>query len=321
MFDEGVKVSVAIITYNHEEFIANALDSALMQETDFVYEIVVGEDCSSDNTRNIVIGYQKRYPDKIRLLLNERNLGAHRNCEQVLSACKGKYIANLDGDDYWTSPAKLQKQVDFLDNHPECSMCFHNVLEVFKDGSREPQVNCSPNQKEFSTVEDILNNNFIPALSAMNRREIFEKIPDWIRSLRMTDWAYWVISALHGKIGYIDEIMGAYVVHQAGVWFAMRQNWEECYKARNEFYEKFYDYLGPEHKGIVGRILHDRYLKMAETYEDLGELAKARKYALKSLKMHCSVTTRLFKIMFRLRAPTFYKKLKSLKAIAHFLLS
>ena len=106
-----MKVSIAMVTYNHEKFIAKALDSVLMQRTDFDYEIVIGEDCSSDNTRNIVIEYKRRYPDNIVLFLNEKNLGMYGNCSQVFQACQGEYIAVLEGDDYWTSPDKLQKQV------------------------------------------------------------------------------------------------------------------------------------------------------------------------------------------------------------------
>lgn len=109
-----MKVSVLMITYNHEKFIAQAIDSILMQQVNFDYEIVIGEDCSTDGTRAIVIQYQKEYPDKIRLLLPEENLGMHKNFVQTFRACQGEYIALLEGDDYWTSPRKLQKQVDFF---------------------------------------------------------------------------------------------------------------------------------------------------------------------------------------------------------------
>ncbi|MEM6399437.1 MAG: glycosyltransferase family 2 protein, partial [Cyanobacteria bacterium P01_D01_bin.116] len=113
-------VSVSLVTFNHEKFIAQAIESVLLQEVDFSYEIIIGEDFSSDKTREIVIEYQKQYPDIIRLILPEENLGYYgqKIFVQTLQACRGKYIALLDGDDYWTTPNKLQQQVDFLDNHP-----------------------------------------------------------------------------------------------------------------------------------------------------------------------------------------------------------
>jgi glycosyltransferase involved in cell wall biosynthesis len=115
-----IKVSVAMITYNHERYIAKALDNVLSQSTNFDYEVIIGEDFSTDNTRSIIIDYQKRYPDKFQLLLNDKNIGMHKNTAQVLRACRGQYVALLEGDDYWTSTHKLQLQVDFLDRHPEC---------------------------------------------------------------------------------------------------------------------------------------------------------------------------------------------------------
>ena len=130
-----MKVSVHMITYNHEKFIAQAIESALMQQVDFDYEIVIGEDCSTDRTREIVVAYQQRHPDKIRLLLHEQNVGVSLNDIRVYRACRGEYVAWLEGDDYWTSPHKLQKQADFLDSHPACSACFHPVTVFFEDGS------------------------------------------------------------------------------------------------------------------------------------------------------------------------------------------
>src|SRR5687768_16687744 len=113
-----MKVSVAMITYNHEAFVAQAIESVLMQKTDFDFELVIGEDCSTDKTREIVNGYKSKYGERIRVLLPAKNLGINRNLKQTLLACQGRYIALLEGDDYWTSSLKLQKQVNFLDTHP-----------------------------------------------------------------------------------------------------------------------------------------------------------------------------------------------------------
>src|SRR5918993_30043 len=130
-----MKVSVLLTTYNHEKYIAQAIDSALTQETNFDYEIVIIEDCSTDGTRDIVISYQKRYPEKIRLVLAEKNECDNTAFAAAFQASPARYIALLDGDDYWTSPHKLQRQAEFLDAHSECVLCFHKVAVVYQDGS------------------------------------------------------------------------------------------------------------------------------------------------------------------------------------------
>ena len=109
------KVSVLMITYNHEPFIAEAIESVLMQQTAFDFELVIGEDCSTDNTRDVVNAYATKLPETIKPLLHARNLGMLRNFATVYHACQGQYIAILEGDDYWTDSCKLQKQVMHMD--------------------------------------------------------------------------------------------------------------------------------------------------------------------------------------------------------------
>ena len=118
-------VSVFMMAYNHEKYISEAIDGVLMQKTNFDFDIVIGEDCSTDNTRQIVLDYQQQYPGKVKLLLHEKNIGAMANQMAVFNACKGKYIAMCEGDDYWTDPYKLQKQVDFLEANEDYSICSH----------------------------------------------------------------------------------------------------------------------------------------------------------------------------------------------------
>lgn len=121
-------VSVYMITYNHEQFIAQALDGVLMQQVDFPYEIVIGEDKSTDRTREIVCDYQRRHPDKIRLHLSKENLYSQKLAGYgPLNACRGKYIALCEGDDYWTDPLKLQKQVDAIEKTAGSVACFHTT--------------------------------------------------------------------------------------------------------------------------------------------------------------------------------------------------
>src|SRR3982751_285794 len=126
-----MKVSVLILVYNQERYIRNTIDSVLMQQVNFDYEIVIGEDASTDDTRTIVLQLAQQHSNRIRVLLRDTTdaerdraagLGGKSNFVQGLHACRGEYVALLDGDDYWTDPLKLQKQVDFLDNHGDFAM-------------------------------------------------------------------------------------------------------------------------------------------------------------------------------------------------------
>lgn len=119
-----VLVTVCIITYNHEKFIREAIDGVLMQRVDFSWELIIADDFSTDKTREIVLEYKEKYPDFIKLIFQEKNVGPAQNWLDLLDAPKSKYIAFFEGDDYWTDPYKLQKQVDFLEANEEYSMCF-----------------------------------------------------------------------------------------------------------------------------------------------------------------------------------------------------
>ncbi len=114
------KLSVVLITYNHEPYIRECLDGIFMQETDFPFDIIVGEDCSTDNTREVLREYDRKYPGRMKLLFREKNLGrVTLNVYQSAMAADGEYLAFIEGDDSWSDPKKLQKQVDFLETHPD----------------------------------------------------------------------------------------------------------------------------------------------------------------------------------------------------------
>lgn len=146
MESSEVLVSVFMITYNHENYIEHAIEGVLMQKTSFPIELIIGEDCSTDNTRKIVREYEGRYTEIIKAQYPEKNRGMNNNFLTVLQSARGKYIALCEGDDYWTDPLKLQKQVDFLEANPEYSLCvggfkeFNIYTEETKDIIRIPDV-------------------------------------------------------------------------------------------------------------------------------------------------------------------------------------
>lgn len=131
---EMESVDIIMLAYNHAEFIEDAIKSVLMQQTQYSYKIKIGEDCSSDSTRQIVMDYYRQYPDKIELYLWKENVGTNKNCSELLKSCKGKYVAFLEGDDYWTDPYKLEKQISYLEKHEEYIGTAHNVRCVDKNG-------------------------------------------------------------------------------------------------------------------------------------------------------------------------------------------
>lgn len=133
---ENMKVSVIVLTYNHEKYIKQALDGILMQKVDFDYEILVGDDGSKDRTVDILKEYKNKFPEKIKLILNKKNIGATKNAYNILMKANGKYLATCEGDDYWTDENKLQIQVDFLENNPQYVGCTHKFTIVDEYGEK-----------------------------------------------------------------------------------------------------------------------------------------------------------------------------------------
>ncbi|MFT6050600.1 MAG: hypothetical protein ACJAZ0_000055 [Halioglobus sp.] len=209
-------VSVHMLTYNHAPYIAQAIDSVLMQVVDFDYELIIGDDGSTDGTGEIVRAYRDKYPDIICLHQQERNLGLYANQNIVRQSCRGKYIAWLEGDDYWTCPQKLQKQVNLLEVHPEFSCCFHwtNWIEQ----GRSPHNFGPPQIKPYFTLDDLLRfGHFVPTSSVLVRNHLKETYPAWMKGSDIMDMTYLILFAQQGQIGFIDEVMSSYLHHGSGL--------------------------------------------------------------------------------------------------------
>lgn len=176
MGKDNIAVSVICVTYNHEKYIREALDSILMQETDFAFEVLIGEDCSTDGTRDILKEYEKKYPERFRMYYRKQNLGATKNEYELFMAAKGKYIAALELDDIWTDPLKLQKQYDFLESHEEYIGVAHDFDIIDKTGlvienSDNHKIKEYFNQK--FTLNDFLEDGFIFQTGTHFYRNIF----------------------------------------------------------------------------------------------------------------------------------------------------
>ncbi|MFZ7120207.1 MAG: glycosyltransferase [Eubacteriaceae bacterium] len=268
-------VSVCIITYNHVKYISKAIDGALMQITNFDYEILIGEDASIDGTRNICIEYALKYPDKIRLFLNNRdnviyvnNRATGRwNLLNLLKNSKGTYVAICEGDDYWTDPEKLVLQVKYLDSQRDCSICFHNVLQIYQNNKIIPKPFCYKSQKKISNLLDLIKRgNFIPTCSVLFRNNIINEFPDWFNKTVVGDFPLHVLNAEYGDIGYINKIMGVKRSHIGGVWYSRNDieklmGFIEIYQFLNKHFKNKYNH-------IINEKISDYYYRLAVLYKN-----------------------------------------------------
>jgi glycosyltransferase involved in cell wall biosynthesis len=211
-------VSVYCLTYNHEKYIRKALDGILMQKTDFDFEIIISEDKSTDNTISIIAEYEKRFPGRLTVLYHEKNLYS-QNIDILKTdfyrVARGKYCALCEGDDYWTDPLKLQKQVDILEQNPDCSLSFHNSKVIFEHGERESYLSMNKwykNKLKFSARILIDFEYNISTASMMYRREAF-KPDDWYTSEKSLQLAL----STNGDIIYLSDVMSVYRVNNQGV--------------------------------------------------------------------------------------------------------
>ncbi len=233
-------VSVHMFAYNHEKFIRQAIEGVVMQETDFEYELVIGEDASPDRTREICFEYQKKYPDKIRVLWSEENVTKPYggNGARIAARCRGEFIAFCEGDDYWTDPTKLQKQVEIFRQYPTVNYCFARVRlkkeldkggrlswwkETKWDENNEAPWNPQAHQPGFIDGETFWKNRQIsPMTNSVMVRSSFLKaareqfdIFSW--QLCLGDRQIWYAAALLGDVYFLDDETGVYRIHGGGI--------------------------------------------------------------------------------------------------------
>jgi glycosyltransferase involved in cell wall biosynthesis len=205
--DPGPLVSVSITAFNSERWLPRALDSVLRQRTNFPIEVVVGDDHSRDGTVAVARSYEERNPLPIRVLERDKNLGMQRNYYETFEQCRGKYIAWLDADDYWTDPEKLAIQVQLMESDPSVSACGHLVRHVTQEGNLAyviPPV-APPGRYE---LREIVRHNFVPSPSIMFRNGIHRQLPECYFGLPgLVDWPILVLAALSGDIVLLDRMM------------------------------------------------------------------------------------------------------------------
>lgn len=215
-----MKVSVIILTYNHEKYIAETIESALSQRTDFDFELVIGEDASTDRTRETVLEYKNRYPDRIKLFLPEKNVGPLDNYSTTSSLSSGQYIAYLEGDDFWINPYKLQIQASYLDEHPQCSGCFSDSLVVDENGAIKQStyyIHGQRNQNIYTADDIVRITGITPANTLVYRRKITDDMPGWYSKFPGHS-ALELLITLNGTLDYLNFHFGARRIHTKSVW-------------------------------------------------------------------------------------------------------
>lgn len=205
-----VLLSVCMVSYNQEAYIREALDSVLGQKTTFAFEVIVSDDCSKDNTLTLLRDYEAQYPNIVKVITGEQNLGYPNNQRRSLENARGKYIALCDSDDYWTDMYKLQKQVDYLESHPECAICFHNVMHIY-DGTTMGRslVNPLDFPTELTAEDVIMRRWFLPTNSEVFRRE-YLTFPDWYDSVLHIDYVLNLLISFRGSLHYMPDVMSVY---------------------------------------------------------------------------------------------------------------
>ena len=220
-------VSICCITYNHSEFVKDAFDGFLMQKTKFSFEIIVFDDASTDETQRIILDYIKEYPKLFVPFLQKENLWQNKGISGTFTIAfpnaRGKYIAWCEGDDYWTDPLKLQKQVDFLESDPNIVIVGHRV-KYLNNKNQNSQEYISAEEKEVGNVIDILKRNYLPTASVILRRSAMPDL-SWlieiIQDLKQGDWPLFVFTAQNGKILFLNEVLAVYRVHGTSVWSSL----------------------------------------------------------------------------------------------------
>lgn len=215
-------LSVCLITYNHVNYIEQAIESVLMQQVNFPWELIIADDFSIDGTRQIVLSYQKKYPEIIKLILQEKNTGAAQNFMDLITYPASKYIAYFEGDDYWTDPNKLQKQVDFLQANDDYAICFHSVK--IENSIKNITQYSDRNLKTESTIFDYATKNYIPTPSVLFRNCDLTNYHQWAQKCLIGDYVLFLYIAQFGKIHFIQEDMAVYRVHASSAWNGIDYN-------------------------------------------------------------------------------------------------
>lgn len=303
--------SVAVITYNQEMYISQTLDSILNQQHNYKYEIVIGEDCSTDNTKKIIEEYVEKYPEIIKPLYNNPNKGLINNYFNVINHCQGKYIMECAGDDYWL-PGKVKSQIEFMESNLDVGMCYSKA-RVWNENKQKFEKNISGSAiKSFEFL--LTNGNSIPALTVCLRSNIVKnyicEIKPQEKNWLMEDYPMWLYFSHESKIKFFDKETAVYRVLEDSASHSTDINkmikFEESVYDIRQFYNQKFG-LNLELKVNYPFITSQLLNKLSEKYEkklakDVRLICKMQSFSLKnSIYYICSYSFVLLNILFILK--------------------
>lgn len=273
-----ILVSICCITYNHEKFIRDAIDSFLMQKTNFQIEILIYDDASTDQTADIIREYEEKYSELIKpIYQNDNQYSKKVQVDRFnIDRAKGKYIALCEGDDFWTDPYKLQKQFDFMEAHPDYSLCVHAGSVVTANEKKLLCKNRTDRKNKTLSVEDIIliggdfcltNSMFYRSEYDRTRPNFFQILPD------ITDYHLAINLALQGKVYYMDEFMSAYRTGDQGSW--TQRNLASLAKKR-EHYRKVANMLDEINQ--YTNLQYNKVIQEKKTWTEFDLLVEERKF-------------------------------------------
>lgn len=319
MQGEEPLVSICCITYNHEAFIRDALEGFLKQRVSFSYEILIHDDASTDRTADIIREYAARYPDRIRPLLQEKNQYSQgiTNPSGAFNfpRARGKYIAMCEGDDYWTDPDKLQKQVDYLEAHPECSLCIHSARILTVDGSLSERQMRPYHGDQVITPEKVVDKELGYAMASMVfLARLVKQLPDYYTNCPVGDIPLQLMAAAEGNCYYMDQDMSVYRLGVSVSWTSQGKTGDYEAKQRRYYEEMEATYRefdrvtkGRFHKEAVSAARRIWFLTMVNTRRYDAVLDKTYRRYYREL----TPRTRFF-IRLEVHFPWIYRTLQKL---------
>ena len=263
-------VSICCVTYNHEKYIAEAIESFLMQETNFPFEILIADDCSPDETADIIRTYANKFPNIIKANLRIKNIGGKANFNSNLKRAKSKYIALCEGDDYWTDKEKLQFQISKMKEHNDCQISFHPA-KILRNRIVSDEV--TARHLENDTVFDVKeiikgDGGFCPTASIIFKKEVLENPPYFFKDAPVGDYFLQVLGSIDAGALYIDRTMSIYRIHPKSVWTSTARD----YKALKLFISKMSKSLDEMNKYYNGQYNKEiEFIKSSITFRSLNK--------------------------------------------------
>jgi glycosyltransferase involved in cell wall biosynthesis len=282
-------VSIIMIAYKHEQFIAQAIEGVMMQQTTFPYKLFIGDDRSPDRTEAIALAYEKQFPDRIKVLPRTKNMGVMPNLIDCYEQTVGStYMCICEGDDYWTDPLKLQRQFDFMEANPSFSACFHNAkVEFFQGGFEDYNLNDNI-EKDVFTLDDFVGEDevwFMATASVFHRRSMIGNMPEWLKQSRSGDIPIYILETRNGPIKYLPQTMAVYRKHAGGVSLTDYKDDEPFLRNRIFMYSKLNEETGFKFNDRFEKNIGRYYRMLLDSKQYKGLYFKSLPIAFKYLKL------------------------------------